>query len=122
MMREHRMESFLKLSGKFPPAKISRNFPSLDPRVDSGSDDVAHDSAQFKAVPWLTKDMHNQKLLEECSIYIEPGQSELQQYMNVDSNAVEHFDIKRYWNDRRAYYSVWRGIFSSSLRRTYFFG
>jgi hypothetical protein len=39
------------------------------------------------------KDMHNQKLLEEWSIYIAQCQAELQQYMNVDSNAVEPFDI-----------------------------
>jgi hypothetical protein len=28
-MREHRKESYRKLSGKFPPVKISGNFPSL---------------------------------------------------------------------------------------------
>jgi hypothetical protein len=42
------------------------------------------------------KDMHNQHLLEEWSIYIVQGQAELQQYMKVDSNAVERFDINRY--------------------------
>jgi hypothetical protein len=33
----------------------------------------------------------------------------------------EHFDINRYWNDRRASYSVWRDVFYSSLRRRYLF-
>jgi hypothetical protein len=42
-------------------------------------------------------------------------------YKNVDSNAVEYFDINIYLNDRRAYYSVWRDVFSSSLRRRYQF-
>jgi hypothetical protein len=69
--------------------------------VDSGSADVVtHDRAPYKAVPWLMKSMHNEKLLEEWSIYIVQGETELQQYINVDSNAVEHFDITRYWNDR----------------------
>jgi hypothetical protein len=39
------------------------------------------------------KDMHDQKLLEEWSVYIAQGQAALQLYMNVDSNAVEPFDI-----------------------------
>ena len=46
--------------------------------------------------------MNNQKLLEEWSIYVAQGQAELQAYINVDSNNVEHFDISRYWNDRLA--------------------
>jgi hypothetical protein len=42
-------------------------------------------------------DMYNHELLEEWSIYMVRGQAELQQYMmNVDSNAVERFDINRY--------------------------
>ena len=48
------------------------------------------------------KDMNNQKLLEEWSIYVVQDQTELQAYINVDSNNVEHFDMSRYWNDRRA--------------------
>ena len=66
--------------------------------VDSGrADVVTHDRAPYKTVPWLMKSMHNQKLLEEWSIYMVRGQAELQQYMmNVDSNAVERFDINRY--------------------------
>ena len=56
----------------------------------------------MESIPWLTKDMNNQKLLEEWSIYVAQGQAELQAYINVDSNNVEHFDISRYWNDRRA--------------------
>jgi hypothetical protein len=36
------------------------------------------------------------------SIYVAQLQSELKQYTNVDANAVEHLDIYRYWNDRRA--------------------
>jgi hypothetical protein len=52
----------------------------FDPRVDSGSADVVtHDSAQYKAISWLMKDMHNKKLLEEWSVYILQGQTELQQ-------------------------------------------
>jgi hypothetical protein len=44
------------------------------------------------------KDMYNHELLEEWSIYMVglQGQAELQQYMDVDSNAVERFDINRY--------------------------
>jgi len=29
-------------------------------------------------------------------------QSDLKQYTKVDNNSVEHFDISRYWLDRRA--------------------
>jgi hypothetical protein len=40
--------------------------------------------------------VYNHDLLDEWSIYMVQGQAELQQYMNVDSNAVELFDINRY--------------------------
>lgn len=88
---------------KQPSWKFFEAARVFDPRVISGSSCVVtHDIAQYKAIPWLMKDVNNQKLLEEWSIYIAQGQAELQQYTNVDSNAVEHFDIYRYWNDRRA--------------------
>jgi hypothetical protein len=66
----------------FDPRTINSH-KLFDPRVDSGSADVVtHDSAQYKAVPWLMNYMHNKKLLEEWSIYIAQGQAELQQYVH----------------------------------------
>jgi hypothetical protein len=43
------------------------------------------------------KDVHDQTLAQEWSVYIARGRAEVQQYTNVDSNAVEHFDINKYW-------------------------
>jgi hypothetical protein len=74
----------------------------FDPRKISGSGGVTRDISQYKAIPWLVKDMHNAKLLEEWSIYVAQDQAELQQYTHVDSNNVDHFDICRYWIDRRS--------------------
>jgi hAT family C-terminal dimerisation region len=88
--------------GKQPSWRFFEAARVFDPRIISGSVDVlTHDIAHYKAIPWLMKDMNNQKLLEEWSIYIAQVQGELQPYTNVDSNAVEHFDVCRYWNDRR---------------------
>lgn len=77
----------------------------FDPRIISGSlAVVSHDIAQYKAIPWLLKDMENSALLEEWSVYVAQQQADLQQYTNMNSDAalVEHFDISRYWNDRRS--------------------
>ena len=41
-------------------------------------------------------------LLEEWSIYVAQSEADLRQYTNIDSESAEHFDISRYWNDRRA--------------------
>jgi hypothetical protein len=84
---------FFEATRVFDPRAINIH-KLFDPRLDSGRANVAtHDRAQHKAVPSLMQDMLNQKPLEEWSIYIAQGQAELQQYMNVVSNAVEPSDI-----------------------------
>ena len=79
----------------------------FDPRIMCGSLDVTHDIAQYKAIPWLMKNMDNSALLEEWAVYMGQRQSDLQAYRNMQSQLgarenQEHFDISRYWNDRRA--------------------
>ena len=46
--------------------------------------------------------MDNRALLEEWSVYVAQNQADLQPYTNMDPDAMEHFDISRYWNDKRA--------------------
>jgi len=75
----------------------------FDPRRLSGSSAaVSHDIAVYKAIPWLKNDTDDHKLLEEWSIHVSQPQCDLKQYIQVDDNSVEHFDISRYWLDRRA--------------------
>ena len=71
----------------------------FDPRMVSCG--LTHDIAQYKAIPWLFKDASDHKLLEEWSIYVSQAQAELMVYTVTDVSSVEHFDISRYWNDKR---------------------
>ena len=74
----------------------------FDPRMICGRV-ISRDIAQYKAIPWLVMDANNIILLEEWSIYVaQKSEADLRQYINIDSEAAEHFDISRYWNDRRA--------------------
>ena len=90
-----------------PSLKFFEAARVFDPRIMCGSPDVTHDIAQYKAIPWLMKDMDNSALLEEWAVYIGQRQGDLQAYSNMQSQSgamenQEHFDISRYWNDRRA--------------------
>lgn len=73
----------------------------FDPRLVSSHDGLSHDIARYKAVPWLAKDASNHKLLEEWTIYVAQGQADLVGYAVCDASSVEHFDITRYWIDKR---------------------
>jgi len=84
-----------------PSWKFFEDVRVFDPRMICRSV-VSRDIAQYKAIPWLVMDVNNSVLLEEWSIYVAQNEADLRQYTNIDSDSVEHFDISRYWNDRRA--------------------
>lgn len=63
---------------------------------------VSRDIAQYKAIPWLMNDVNNSMLLDECSIYVAQGETDVHQYTNINPDSGEFFDIRCYWNDRCA--------------------
>ena len=61
---------------------------------------VSRDIAAYKAVPWLAKDVNNNAVLDEWTVYIAQNLAHLNGYPNLDTDAKEQFDILHYCTDR----------------------